>query len=313
MRETVTLLAVFALTLITIVPIGIQIVKAQTTLEGQGFPLASGVNILSPTNSTYDKDMPKLNVTLRCLVGLPKIYRIEVTYSVNGESNSTLPTTTVFVPVQATATYENGTTANVTSMFGSYHLISGCAALPRLPEGSNAIAVYAKYERISDENTNWPPVILDNETVCFTVNYGIPPSISNLSIENRTYDQNNLVLNFTANKPISWTGYSLDGKVNVTITGNTTLSDIAEGAHNITVYAKDSVGNEGASETVYFNIALKPELTPSLEAQTPTSSPEPPSNNFNRTDGAGLANLAIVAIVVVIAVLTMVALKKKRQ
>jgi hypothetical protein len=50
-------------------------------------------------------------------------------------------------------------------------------------------------------------------------------------------------------------GYSLDGQDNVTVTGNTTLSDLSSGLHNVTVYARDEFGNTGASETVSFTIA----------------------------------------------------------
>jgi hypothetical protein len=69
-------------------------------------------------------------------------------------------------------------------------------------------------------------------------------------------------LNFTVNKPTSWTGYSLDGLENVTITGNTTLTGISSGFHNITVYALDMFGVSGASETVHFNIAKEQEFFP---------------------------------------------------
>jgi hypothetical protein len=59
---------------------------------------------------------------------------------------------------------------------------------------------------------------------------------------------------FTVNKPVNWTSYSLDGQDNVTITGNTTLSGLSNGLHNITVYAKDEFENMGASETVSFSV-----------------------------------------------------------
>jgi len=49
-------------------------------------------------------------------------------------------------------------------------------------------------------------------------------------------------------------GYGLDGRENVTITGNTTLSGLSNGLHGITVYARDEFENTGASETVTFNI-----------------------------------------------------------
>jgi hypothetical protein len=61
---------------------------------------------------------------------------------------------------------------------------------------------------------------------------------------------------FTVNKPVNWTGYSLDGEANVTITGNTTLSGLSNGLHNITVYAKDEFENMAASKTISFSVEV---------------------------------------------------------
>ena len=83
-----------------------------------------------------------------------------------------------------------------------------------------------------------------------------PPTITFLSPENRTYTSTSLPLAFTVDETTSWIGYSLDNQANVTITGNTTLAGIPEGIHSITVYANDTAGNIGASETVYFAVAL---------------------------------------------------------
>ena len=49
-------------------------------------------------------------------------------------------------------------------------------------------------------------------------------------------------------------GYVLDGKTTVEIDGNTTLSDLSYGSHNLTVYATDVTGNIGASEAIHFTI-----------------------------------------------------------
>ena len=48
--------------------------------------------------------------------------------------------------------------------------------------------------------------------------------------------------------------YCLDGQKNVTITGNTTLTGLPNGYHNVIVYAMDKAGNAGASEIVYFSV-----------------------------------------------------------
>jgi len=72
--------------------------------------------------------------------------------------------------------------------------------------------------------------------------------------ENETYAAASVPLNFAVYKPTSWIGYSLDGHDNVTITGNTTLTQLSNGLHKVTVYANDTFGNTGASKTIYFNI-----------------------------------------------------------
>ena len=84
----------------------------------------------------------------------------------------------------------------------------------------------------------------------------ISPVVSVVSPQNKNYTSGNVSLAFAVNKPVVWTGYSLDGQDNVTITGNTTLSGLPSGLHNITVYAKDSFGNTGASETITFRITV---------------------------------------------------------
>lgn len=81
-----------------------------------------------------------------------------------------------------------------------------------------------------------------------------PPTISIISPENKTYTVNNVSLTFTLSEPVSWIGYSLDEQANVTITGNTTLSRLSDGPHSLIVYAKDTSGNIGASEIIYFSI-----------------------------------------------------------
>lgn len=79
-----------------------------------------------------------------------------------------------------------------------------------------------------------------------------PPKISVLSPLAQTYNETSVPLVFTVGKLVNWTGYSLDGAENVTIAGNTTLTWLSSGLHNVTVYAKDLLGNVGASETVVF-------------------------------------------------------------
>jgi parallel beta-helix repeat protein len=66
---------------------------------------------------------------------------------------------------------------------------------------------------------------------------------------------------FSAAKSVNWSGYSLDGQKNVTITGGTTLTGLSSGWHKLTVYANDSFGNMDASKTVTFTMLPFPAAT----------------------------------------------------
>jgi parallel beta-helix repeat protein len=82
-----------------------------------------------------------------------------------------------------------------------------------------------------------------------------PPKISVLSPLAQTYNETSVSLVFVLGELVNWTGYSLDGKENVTVVGNVTLSGLSSGLHNVTVYMEDLLGRTGASDTVWFNVA----------------------------------------------------------
>lgn len=85
-----------------------------------------------------------------------------------------------------------------------------------------------------------------------------PPSIIILSPKNRTYEAAEVPLIFILDEPAVWIRYSLDGKANVTIKGNITLTNLSVGSHSLRVYAMDAYGNVGASESIYFTIKASP-------------------------------------------------------
>lgn len=96
--------------------------------------------------------------------------------------------------------------------------------------------------------------VWSSSTVLFSVVDVAAPVISNLSVENRTYSKNDLSLNFTVDESTFWKGYSIDGSANVTIITGNSFSNLPSGSHTLTVYANDTSGNMGASETIYFTI-----------------------------------------------------------
>ena len=84
------------------------------------------------------------------------------------------------------------------------------------------------------------------------------PHISVLSLINQQYNNSIIPLLVSTDKAVNWTSYSLDGQQNITFSGNTNLTDVSNGFHNITVYAQDTFGNIGSSQTISFTVA-KPE------------------------------------------------------
>ena len=74
---------------------------------------------------------------------------------------------------------------------------------------------------------------------------------------NTTYNIDSVDLNYSANVPTAWQAYSLDGTANITLHENTTLTNLTDGEHTLTVYANDTSGNMN-STTVWFTIDTIP-------------------------------------------------------
>jgi hypothetical protein len=85
----------------------------------------------------------------------------------------------------------------------------------------------------------------------------VSPYIEILSPKDKTYTTGSVSLSFAVDEATSWIGYSLDGQMNVTIAGNTTLSGLSVGSHNLIVYARDTSGNLAASEIIYFTVEIQ--------------------------------------------------------
>lgn len=118
--------------------------------------------------------------------------------------------------------------------------------LKGLTEGSHTLVAYAE-----DTFGNMGA----SQRINFAVDT-IAPNVLILSVENKTYDSAYLPLNFAVNESVSLIAYSLDGKENISTTGNITLTGLTNGVHNVTLYSWDVAGNVGASETAYFSVEV---------------------------------------------------------
>ena len=132
------------------------------------------------------------------------------------------------------------------------------------PIGGNYWSDYVGLDVKSGENQNedGPDSFGDTPYVIYSGNqdnypllpYGSPFAVAIGSLQNKTYTTNSVSFTFTASDSTATIRYSLDGQANVTITEGQTLSNLAEGPHKLTVYARKSDGTE-TSNTVYFTIS----------------------------------------------------------
>jgi subtilase family serine protease len=105
----------------------------------------------------------------------------------------------------------------------------------------------------------------------------IPPKVEILTPKNLTYSLDSVSLTFTVNESTAWMGYELDGASNTTLLGNTTLSGLPNGQHQIAVFANDTYGNMGSTAPTYFTIDVGVDLS--------VVSPDITFSNDNPTEG----------------------------
>lgn len=154
--------------------------------------------------------------------------------------------------------------------------------LTDIPEGPRWLEIYAVAKAIINETRHSTRLegititlttyytsyrIACSSTVNFTIDT-TTPKVSLLSVENKTHNTKKLKLDIRTDEPVSSVMCNLDGQMKALIKGNATLTDLPNGEHNITVFARDPAGNLGASETVTFTISYKPETFPTAWAAT---------------------------------------------
>ncbi len=169
--------------------------------------------------------------------------------------------------------YEYNPTKDIYSTEPVITQFSKTLTLTGIPDGNHSLVVYAKERGSYYSHTDYSAgnvwyeyyylfEIDGSSSVFFTVDT-TAPSISVLSIEDKTYHSYDIQLCFAVNESTSRIAYSLDGKDDVAIAGNITLTGLSQGAHTLTVFATDVAGNLGVSETITFTIA-EPEPFPTV-------------------------------------------------
>ncbi len=86
-------------------------------------------------------------------------------------------------------------------------------------------------------------------------NWAKTPNVQLINPIETSYSAGKVAVDFVVDKHTTSSMYSLDGKNNVTITGNATLPNLPAGTHNITVYSTDSYHTTGASNVTSFTVA----------------------------------------------------------
>jgi len=236
-------------------PATITIEKFTTSIKGifeaEGAPNSLGVTLQPLANATYkQKTVP---VTFTIINPNWAYFRLKVTgirFYLDGK---------LFYWVETSR-------AARSSEPKSYSYNSTLSALPEGEHSLYLVAV-AQFEQARELPLTMPgtpsPASGVSEITYFAVDT-TAPHISILSPEAKEYGASDVLLNFVVNEATSRIAYSLDGGVKATVGENVTLSELSVGAHNVTVYAWDSVGNLGTSETITFAIA-KPELFPTSQ------------------------------------------------
>ena len=208
------------------------------------------VSIYSPANGTY-VNMVLLNFTVTKSVDW---LSTPISFSYSGGISQKL--VSVYFYIDGNFYGSVAPNSNLLSPF-SYSLL-----LTNLTDGSYTLVVRADSTGVVRNWISSTVYSVPIDSVFATANFTLdstPPNVSFLSVDT-AYTTSEFSLDFTLNESVCEISYVLDGQESVTVSGNTTLANLAFGEHNVTVYATDNVGNIG-SETITFTIE-EPEPEP---------------------------------------------------
>ena len=221
----------------------IHVVKADFS---DRISFSSGVTLFSPLNRTYDSRFLTLDFGFALGWGI----QYSLNYVIDGKYGGPMP-----------YVIKNPEELHV------IYYATGSVKLPELTEVSHSLTVSLEAPGITAHRSSYA------DTIYFAIDLA-PPNMSIISPANKNYMVANITalnipLDFTVSENVSRVVYNLDGLDNVTIAGNTTLTGLSVGEHNLTIYAWDAVDHVAVSETTYFAILEK------LKAEEPEAQPFP--------------------------------------
>jgi hypothetical protein len=254
--------AVFALTAILVIVFLIAPIAQMVAVKGN-FLTGPSIGIASPESYKVGRVYQETNVDLAI-----SIYQFgnsseitAVSYSLDGSLNRTL---------------------NILNDTKKYYLATG--TMENLTNGYHFIGAYTLDAQGKSMSTS----------TTFLVNTSFSYPTLLLSPQNITYTKNEVPLTYIINKEAKYVGYVLDNSSGNSLTGNTTLSDLSEGQHEVTIKAMNGFSIYSENK-VYFEIN--------------TAKPEKPLALGNQTIALGIA----VAVIVVVAVAVVMLYKKRTR
>ncbi len=152
---------------------------------------------------------------------------------------------------------------------------------------------------INGGNKAWDVPVYTSITATITIEADPPVVLLTSPENNKVYINDNILLNMTIDRPYSRAVYCLDGKDNITFTGNITLPYMNTMVHNLTVYVWDNFGNVGTSQTITF--AQAELITPTLSV----TAEEPPTENWTTI---GIAT----SIIIIVCMFSLLYVKKHK-
>jgi hypothetical protein len=243
----------FILALLSSAVAGILLVNLATA---NYFPPPS-IEISSPFSApvVYSNASVPLNVRVNILQSEPDITYIR--YSLDGKANVTLTNL---------AKEENvGYWTSTKGVIASGTAFSAQVSMDNLADGNHTLIVYAHYAN-GKEMSRSREFTVDTHYKPYT------PELVILSPQNQTYTTTEVPLIWACNEQKIVADYTLDLLSHIPLyayftlsehevpLGNTTLTDLSNGTHTLTVYVITERGT--ASQTVHFTVSLETQLQP---------------------------------------------------